>query len=66
MIASEKPAVLFAPHVETSTGILLPDEYIQRASAAVAREGGLFVLDCIASGTVWTHITNPRPPLYLP
>jgi len=56
MIASEKPAVLFAPHVETSTGILLPDEYIQRASAAVAREGGLFVLDCIASGTVWTDM----------
>ena len=43
MIASEKPAVLFAPHVETSTGILLPDEYIKRASAAVAREGGLSV-----------------------
>jgi len=56
IIAKEKPAVVFAPHVETSTGILLPDDYIKRATAAVHKEGGLFVLDCIASGTVWANM----------
>jgi aspartate aminotransferase-like enzyme len=56
MIAREKPAVVFAPHVETSTGILLPDDYIKRATAAVHAQGGLFVLDCIASGTVWANM----------
>jgi alanine-glyoxylate transaminase/serine-glyoxylate transaminase/serine-pyruvate transaminase len=29
-IHDERPAVLFAPHVETSTGMLLPDDYIQK------------------------------------
>jgi len=56
MIAKEKPAVFFAPHVETSTGILLPDDYIKRAAAAVHKVGGMFVLDCIASGTVWVNM----------
>ncbi|EEH51426.1 serine-pyruvate aminotransferase and/or alanine glyoxylate transaminase [Micromonas pusilla CCMP1545] len=55
-IAREKPAVVFAPHVETSTGIILPDEYISRVSRAVHDVGGLFVLDCIASGTVWVDM----------
>jgi hypothetical protein len=45
--------VFFAPHVETSTGILLPDDYVTRAAAAVHAHGGLMVLDCIASGTIW-------------
>eukprot|EP00310_Coccolithus_braarudii_P026092 CAMPEP_0183340262 /NCGR_PEP_ID=MMETSP0164_2-20130417/6873_1 /TAXON_ID=221442 /ORGANISM="Coccolithus pelagicus ssp braarudi, Strain PLY182g" /LENGTH=415 /DNA_ID=CAMNT_0025510377 /DNA_START=18 /DNA_END=1265 /DNA_ORIENTATION=+ len=58
MIAKEKPAVLFAPHVETSTGIILPDNYIQRASAAVHKVGGMMVLDCIASGTVWVDMES--------
>ena len=58
MIAREKPAVVFAPHVETSTGILLPDDYIKRATAAVHAQGGLFVLDCIASGTVWANMAR--------
>ena len=68
MIAREKPAVVFAPHVETSTGILLPDDYIKRATAAVHAQGGLFVLDCIASGTVWANMARrptrggPSPP----
>mmetsp|Transcript_10989 Transcript_10989/g.31955 ORF Transcript_10989/g.31955 Transcript_10989/m.31955 type:complete len:362 (+) Transcript_10989:259-1344(+) len=55
-IHKEKPDVFFAPHVETSTGILLPDEYIKRAAAAVHANGGLFVLDCIASGTLWVDM----------
>ena len=55
-IRAEKPAVVFAPHVETSTGIILPDAYIKRVAEAVHAHGGLFVLDCIASGTVWVDM----------
>ena len=55
-IRAEKPAVVFAPHVETSTGIILPDSYIKRVAEAVHAHGGLFVLDCIASGTVWVDM----------
>jgi alanine-glyoxylate transaminase/serine-glyoxylate transaminase/serine-pyruvate transaminase len=55
-IHQERPAVLFAPHVETSTGMMLPDEYIQKAAQAMHDIGGLFVLDCIASGTVWVDM----------
>jgi aspartate aminotransferase-like enzyme len=57
-IKEERPAVLFAPHVETSTGIILPDDYIRKASAAMHEIGGLFVLDCIASGTVWADMKD--------
>lgn len=55
-IKSERPAALFAPHVETSTGMFLPDDYIQKAAEAMHEVGGLFVLDCIASGTVWADM----------
>lgn len=55
-IARIRPAVVFAPHVETSSGILLPPEYLRRVGAAVREAGGLFVLDCIASGTVWVDM----------
>ena len=55
-IREERPAVLFAPHVETSTGMMLSDEYIKAAAAAMREVGGLFVLDCIASGTVWVDM----------
>jgi alanine-glyoxylate transaminase/serine-glyoxylate transaminase/serine-pyruvate transaminase len=55
-IHEERPAVIFAPHVETSTGMMLPDDYIKKASAAIHDVGGLFVLDCIASGTVWADM----------
>ena len=48
-IKDEKPSVFFAPHVETSSGIILPDEYIKEISNAVHSVGGIFVLDCIAS-----------------
>lgn len=52
-IARDKPAVVFAPHVETASGIILPDDYLKRVAAAVHAHGGLFVLDCIASGAIW-------------
>lgn len=52
-IREERPAVVFAPHVETSTGMMLSDSYMRQVSAAVHDVGGIFVLDCIASGTVW-------------
>jgi aspartate aminotransferase-like enzyme len=55
-IQEERPAVVFAPHVETSAGILLPDDYLKRIAAAVHAVGGLFVLDCIASGTLWVDM----------
>jgi aspartate aminotransferase-like enzyme len=55
-IAQEKPAVVFAPHVETSAGMLLPDSYIKAVAEAVHAEGGLFVLDCVASGTLWVDM----------
>ena len=57
-IAEERPSVIFAPHVETSTGMILPDEYIRRAAKAVHDVGGLFVLDCIASGAVWADMRD--------
>ncbi len=52
-IREERPAVFFAPHVETSTGMMLPDDYIMRITETMKEHGGLTVLDCIASGTVW-------------
>ena len=52
-IKSQKPAMVFAPHVETSAGIILPDDYIQTVVEAVHSVGGMFVLDCIASGAIW-------------
>ncbi len=55
-IEKHKPAVVCAPHVETSAGMILPDDYISSVAAAVHAYGGLFVLDCIASGTVWVDM----------
>ncbi|MCH2211080.1 MAG: hypothetical protein MK110_07245 [Fuerstiella sp.] len=56
-IKKERPEVVFAPHVETSAGMILPDDYIRRVGEAVHSVGGLFVLDCIASGTLWIDMT---------
>ena len=53
IIAEEQPEVVFAPHVETSSGMLLPDDYLRQVAGAVHAHGGMFVLDCIASGTIW-------------
>ena len=55
-IAAEKPQVVFAPHVETSSGMILPDGYLRAVSDAVHAVGGLLVLDCIASGTLWVDM----------
>ena len=55
-IEAEKPDIVFAPHVETSAGMILPDEYIRAVADAVHSVGGLFVLDCIASGTIWVDM----------
>ncbi len=55
-IAAEKPAVVFAPHVETASGMILPDDYIRQVTEAVHATGGLFVLDCIASGCIWADM----------
>jgi aspartate aminotransferase-like enzyme len=56
MIEREKPAVVFAPHVETSAGMILPEGYMRAVADAVHSVGGLFVLDCIASGTIWVDM----------
>ncbi|AQZ94375.1 aminotransferase class V-fold PLP-dependent enzyme [Halopseudomonas phragmitis] len=55
-IHKHQPAVVFAPHVETAAGIILPDDYLRAVADAVHEVGGLFVLDCIASGTVWVDM----------
>ncbi len=55
-IAEERPGIVLAPHVETASGIILPDEYIRAVAEAVHGVGGLFVLDCIASGAVWVDM----------
>lgn len=55
-IAEDQPDVVFAPHVETSSGIILPDSYVRAVAEAVHAYGGLFVLDCIASGTIWVNM----------
>jgi aspartate aminotransferase-like enzyme len=57
-IAKEKPDLVFAPHVETASGIMLPDDYLKAISKAVHEVGGMFVLDCIASGTVWVDMQD--------
>ena len=51
-----KPAVVFAPHVETSAGMILPDDYIKAITEAAHAVGALFVLDCIASGCAWVNM----------
>ncbi|HEX6735609.1 MAG TPA: alanine--glyoxylate aminotransferase family protein [Azonexus sp.] len=55
-IQAQRPDVVFAPHVETASGMILPDEYVAAVGAAVEAVGGLFVLDCVASGTVWVDM----------
>lgn len=55
-IRADKPDVVFAPHVETSAGVILPDDYIAAMAAAAHEVGALMVLDCIASGCVWVDM----------
>ena len=55
-IRQHKPDLVFAPHVETASGMMLPDAYLRAVADAVHEVGGMFVLDCIASGTVWVDM----------
>ena len=57
-ILSEKPQMVFAPHVETASGMILPDDYLKAVAEAVHSVGGLFVLDCVASGTLWLDMKD--------
>ena len=55
-VHTQKPQVVFAPHVETSAGVILPDDYIKALAAAAHEVGALMVLDCIASGCAWVDM----------
>ncbi len=55
-IQADRPDLVFAPHVETSSGMMLPDDYLRAVADAVHAVGGLFVLDCIASGAMWVDM----------
>ena len=55
-IRAERPKVVFAPHVETASGIILPDDYVRTIADAAHEVGALFVLDCVASGAVWVDM----------
>ncbi len=55
-IAAEKPDLVIAPHVETASGIMLPDDYLKAVAQATHAAGGLFVLDCVASGCMWVDM----------
>ena len=57
-IREQKPDVVFAPHVETAAGMILPDDYLRAVADAVHEVGGLFVLDCIASGAMWVNMID--------
>lgn len=55
-VRRHKPSLVFAPHVETSAGMILPDEYLQAVAQALHEHDGLLVLDCIASGAAWVDM----------
>ena len=55
-IEQHKPALVFAPHVETASGIILPDDYLRAMADAVHAAGGMLVLDCVASGAMWVDM----------
>ncbi len=57
-IERDKPDVVFAPHVETACGMMLPDDYLRTVANAVHAAGGLMVLDCIASGAMWVNMEH--------
>lgn len=59
-IREQRPAMVFAPHVETASGMILPDDYVRAVGDAVRAVDGLFVLDCVASGTVWVDMADKR------
>ncbi|ELA09580.1 Serine-pyruvate aminotransferase/ aspartate aminotransferase-like protein [Moraxella macacae 0408225] len=58
IIHQQKPQIVFAPHVETASGIMLSDDYIRTLADAVHKVGGLLVIDGIASGCVWLDMQD--------
>lgn len=57
-IRAEKPDIVFCPHVETSAGMMMPDDFIAAVTECVHEHGGMFVLDCVASGTVFVNLED--------
>ena len=57
-IETGQPDLVFAPHVETASGMILPQDYLRKVADAVHANGGLFILDCIASGAMWVDMTE--------
>ena len=57
-IAEQRPDAVFAPHVETASGIMLPESYLRAVSQAAHNAGAIFVLDCIASGAIWVDMQD--------
>jgi aspartate aminotransferase-like enzyme len=55
-IETFKPDLVFAPHVETASGMILPDDYLAAVADATHKIGGMFVLDCVASGAIWVNM----------
>ncbi|WP_036281026.1 aminotransferase class V-fold PLP-dependent enzyme [Microbacterium sp. CH12i] len=55
-IRARQPEVVFAPHVETAAGMILPDDYVRALADAAHEVGALLVLDCIASGAIWVDM----------
>lgn len=64
-IETHKPKLVCAPHVETSTGVMLTDSYIQQLSNSIQKVDGLFCLDGIASGTIWTNMRDLGIDIYI-
>jgi aspartate aminotransferase-like enzyme len=57
-ITDQRPEVVFAPQVETASGIVLPDDYVRAVADATHEAGGVFVLDCVASGALWVDMAD--------
>lgn len=57
-IRSQRPDAVFAPHVETASGMILPDDYLEAVGEAVRSVDGVFILDCVASGAIWVDMED--------
>lgn len=57
-VREQRSQVVFAPHVETASGMVLSDDYVRSLADAVHEVGGIFVLDCVASGALWVDMTE--------
>ncbi|MFH4355460.1 MAG: aminotransferase class V-fold PLP-dependent enzyme [Neisseriaceae bacterium] len=52
-IREERPNLVFATHVETSSGIRLTEAYIKEVARVTHEVGGWLIVDSIASGATW-------------